>query len=79
MYKILTNFKNANLDSNLQAPQQTIIKLKFFCKGYFRQHIGSFTEILTQIKIKFRSEFLAILMDLTTLDIDPIQTLMADI
>ena len=47
-----------------QAPLQTLMKLKVFYKGYFRQNKGCFIEILTKIKSKLTSNFLVFLSDL---------------
>ena len=42
----------------IQAPKQTLMKLKVLYKGYFRQNKGCFIEILTKIKSKLTSNFL---------------------
>ena len=46
-----------------QAPLQTLMKLKAFYKGYFRQNKGYFVEILTKIKSKSLSNFRVISLD----------------
>ena len=46
---------------NSQAPYQTLMKLKVFYKGYFRQNKGCFIEILTKIKSKLTSIVLVFL------------------
>ena len=42
---------------------QTLMKLKVFYKGYFRQNKGCFIKILTKIKSKLTSNFLVYLSD----------------
>ena len=39
------------------------MKIKVFCKGYFRQNKGCFMEILTKIKSKLPLNFLVFLSD----------------
>ena len=47
----------------LSGPLADPHEIKVFYKGYFRQNIGCFIEILTKIKSKLTSKFLEFLSD----------------